>query len=186
MKKITLILLLLTLSAGNVYAKDKKDQFSLTRDVLMKTDNCVVLRLRIVAPPTEKFQMTRIVFSYRSAPNTTKEISNDIKNGIWPRGSEDRHAEILLVAQAAKGTKKHPPMLMLSTQQQSPGGKPGAQSFQAHRLSKDMELDDVFKIDVKTGSYPLGKQIKIGTLGVDPVYLSIESDRANKGVERTP
>ena len=95
---------------------------------------------------------------------------------IWPRGSERRHAEILLVVQVAVGTDKHPPMLMLSTQQ-SANGKPGSYTYQAHRLEKDMKVGDVFQIDVDPGSYPLGQRIKVGTLGVDTVFLSVEPDQ---------
>ncbi len=165
-----LSLILLVIDAS---AEGQREQFTLGCEQLMRTDSSLVLRLTVDAPPSEDAERTRLVFVY--GPTIPKEVSHDISHGIRPRGTDKRHAEILLVAQVAAGTDKHPPMLMLSTQQ-SANGKPGAYTFQAHRLEKDTKLHDVFHIDVEAGSYPLAQQIKIGTLGIDPVFLSVESD----------
>jgi hypothetical protein len=39
-------------------------------------------------------------------------------------------------------------------------------------------MADVLTLDVKAGEYALGNRIRIGTLGVDPFYLSVEPDAA--------
>ena len=68
-------------------------------------------------------------------------------------------------------------MIMFSTSQRGVTSG-GAATFQAHKLSKNMKLDEVFQFKLKDGTFPLNKEIEIGVFGDDPIYLSIEKSKS--------
>jgi hypothetical protein len=121
--------------------------------------------------------MTRMEYGFRHTDGAVKLFSSNERNGIWPR-SEVRHAEVMIVAQVAKGSADRPPMLMLTVQQNSgkSGEHKGSYGFYAVPLEEDGSLEDLIEINVEPGTYLIGERIKIGTLGVDPVYFSVEAE----------
>ena len=146
-----------------------EDQYSLERADLISNDHTLVVKLSVDAPKLNGAAMTKLVFRWRD------ETSVSIANGMHDEPKPGRRAEVLIVAQVAAGTPKHPPMLMLSTQQQA--GNPGAFTFQAHRLPADAKLPDVVKIDAEPGQHAVGEKLQIGVLGGDPVFMSLERYR---------
>ena len=163
------------LTAG-MKAEDPPDTFLLTVEELIRRECCLVVRLTMDAPPSENAEITRLAWAYGEVP---KEAEFNVGNGIWRRNEERRRAEVLLVAQSTPGSEALPPTIMLSTQQAS-NGTPGAATSEAHRLQTGTKLEDVLKIDVHTGSYPLNTPVKIGTLGGADILLSVEPDRADE------
>lgn len=151
-------------------------RYRLTREDLIRTDQTLVVRLSVQAPKAKSAEMTKLVFRWQD------KTSNEVANGMWERTDIGHRADIMIVAQVAAGTKEHSPMLMLSTQQSSPERKGpddknhhgGAYTFEAHRLAGDSKVADVVDVDVKDGDYPAGEKLKVGVVGGQPLYLSLE------------
>jgi len=158
-------------------AQDEAAMMKLDREELVNLGSTLVLRLSLTIPGVPEAQMTRMQYAFSHALGATKEFSSDEWNGIWPRG-EVRHAEVMIVAQVARASPKHPPMLMLTVQQNSgeSGETKGSYSFFPIRLEKDRPLEDLIEINVEPGEYPVGERIAIGRLGVDPIYFSVETE----------
>lgn len=135
------------------------------RETLLSTDNTLVVKLSVVAPDVGAAETVKLNFRWRD------KTSHQGSLGMLDGAGGKRRAEILIVAQVAAGTKEHPPMLMLTTQQSSGGVK---RSFEAHALDADKKLSDLLTIDAEDGDHPIGKRLRIGSLGGEPIYLSVE------------
>lgn len=159
-----LLLALFCISAAPEQAAP--EHFRLTREDLIRTDQTLVVRLSVQAPNAKSAEMTRLVFRWHD------KTSHSIGNGMRVRTDAGRRADIIFVAQVSAGTKEHPAMLMLSTQQSS--SEPGAATFEAHPLAANSKVADVIDVDVKAGEYPLGEKLKVGVVGGQPLYLSLE------------
>jgi hypothetical protein len=176
MRGILLAGILISL-VGVSSAQDESAMMKLDREEVVNLGSTLVLRLSLTIPGVPEAEMTRMQYAFRHAPGATKEFSSDEWNGIWPRGGV-LHAEVLIVAQVARESPKHPPMLMLTVQQNSgaSGENKGSYSFYPVPLEKDRTLEDLIEINVEPGEYPVGERIGIGRLGVDPIYLSVEAE----------
>jgi hypothetical protein len=143
-----------------------QEEFRLKREDLIRSDSTLVVKLSVVVPKVKAAEMTKLVFRWHD------KVNHSVGNGMWEQTGKEQRADIVVVAQVASGTKEHPPMLMLSTQQKS---KSIAYTFQAHPLSADSNVADVVEVDVKDGEYPVGERLKVGTVGGEALYLSVES-----------
>lgn len=160
------VMLLVLACVSAAPAPEPREQFRLNREDIVRGDNTLVVKLSVTVPKVKTAEMTKLRFRWHD------KVDNSAANGMWEETATQRRADVIIVAQVASGTKEHPPMLMLSTQQKS---KSVAWTFQAHPLSADSRISDVIEVDVKDGEYPISERLKVGMVGGEPLYLSLES-----------
>jgi len=157
-------------------------QFQLERTVLVETPRCVVVQLTLSTSAESQARNTRLEWEFqRGGKGTIRESGHSTANGTrTPTGSPSR-AEVLFVAQVTPANSKHPAMLLFSTKQKNVYSDLGATSSQAHRLDNDMDVSDVFHIDVESGNYALEEELEIGELAGQPIRLFFGSDPSYRG-----
>ena len=163
--RIFSLLLLVAATVGTAVADQDADNMRVDRKTLAEGDNTLVVQIRIEAPRSRSAEMTTLDFRWYDQTSTT------ISNGMWDESDETRRATLLIVAQIAKATGKHPAMLMISTQQESEGK---AMTFYAYNMDEDAVMGDVLTVDIASGDYDVSKPLQIGTLGGKPIVLSLE------------
>jgi hypothetical protein len=163
--RICVVLLVLSAVSAAPDAKPQ-DQFRLERQDVIRNDNTLVVKVSVTVPKVKAAEMTKLEFRWHD------QGSISMANGMWEQTATEQRAEVVIVAQVTNGTKQHPAMLMISTQQKS---KWAAHTFQSLPLPANAKIQELIDVDVKDGAYAIGEQLKIGTVGADPLYLSVGS-----------
>ena len=145
-------------------AQPVQDRLRIGRQDLVVANNTLVVKLTIEVPDVDAAQVLRVHYRWRDKTSHRGSI------GLLERSDGKRRAEILFVAQVAGGTTHHPPMLMLTVQQSSGAVR---RNFEAHALDGNAKVSELLTIDAEAGEHDLGQKLKIGTLGGEPIYLSV-------------